>query len=128
MSTQNSSAESEGSRWRYAPGLVLLAMGIVLSQWGCLAVCTGASMEPALSRGDLCVVARSREATVGDMVLFRSGTSRRPVLHRVIAVGKDGFLHTQGDANKTPDRSGVSPTEVSGTVIAVFRLGHRLGF
>lgn len=85
-------------------------------------------MEPTLSRGDICVVARSRDATVGDMILFRSGPSRRTVLHRVVAVGTNGVLRTQGDANETPDLDAVSPDQVRGTVVAVFRPGSWLGF
>lgn len=110
------------------PGLMLLAAGIVFSQWGCFAVCTGRSMEPALLLGDVCVVARSREPTVGDMILFQSGTSNRPVLHRVVALDGGGCLRTRGDANGIPDRSTVAPAQVQGTVVAVWRLGRWLRF
>lgn len=68
------------------------------------------SMEPALSTGDLVVVApiRPLEARAGDAVTFRDPEgSDRMITHRVRAVrerGTDVSFTTKGDANNDTER------------------------
>lgn len=82
----------------------------------------GGSMRPALTNGDLVLVARQRRPGRGDIVLFRT-PGRGPVLHRVTQVAPGGSLRTRGDANQFPDAEPVSAEFVKGTVVAVLPVG-----
>lgn len=69
-------------------------------------IVAGASMEPALSRGDLVLATREASYHVGDIVAYQH-PQVGPVIHRI--VGRQGPLYTlQGDNNSwldsyTPD-------------------------
>ena len=78
-----------------------------------IVVTSGNSMEPRISKGDL-VIARERPSYgVGDVVLFRSATLGRRVLHRIVAVEGGRFV-TKGDNNDYRDPERVSPSRVDG--------------
>lgn len=62
-------------------------------------VLTG-SMEPAVPKGSLVVIARFGGWRVGDVVLYRAGGAL--VLHRIIEEG-DGVFRTKGDASQSRD-------------------------
>lgn len=86
---------------------------------------TGASMEPALRKGDICIVLKGLTVTEGDMVLYRRPPNR-PTIHRVIRVTDDGSLVTQGDANLIPDFDTVKPEQIIGPVVIVVPIGAAL--
>jgi len=113
---------------RYLDGVVWTALGAlaVVMVLGCRpAIVAGRSMEPALVPGDVCVASPWAEPRPGDVVLY-SVRSKRPVLHRVVAVGVRGELRTRGDANVSPDRDLVTSADVRGRVVAVLPLGRAL--
>jgi signal peptidase len=88
------------------------------------AVVEGASMEPALQRGDLVLVRGGGDPGVGDVVLYRDPALGVRVLHRVIRV-ENGRLLVQGDANDFVDDA--RPSEVVGSLwISVPRAGSAL--
>ena len=74
-----------------------------------------ASMEPALSAGDLAVVDRRLcEPEIGDIIAYT--LEDNVVAHRVCAASASGF-QTRGDANDTADAGLVDRSRVVGTVI-----------
>ncbi len=89
--------------------------------WMRLAIVAGGSMEPALARGDICVVVSGLAVEPGDIVLYADGASL--VLHRVHRLSESGDLWTKGDANSTRDRSPVPLDQVRGRVIFTIPLG-----
>src|SRR3990170_4108340 len=58
----------------------------------------GNSMEPAISAGDLVVVAKSGRYEAGDAVAYRSGKLDAIVLHRIVERDGDRFVF-KGDNN-----------------------------
>ena len=108
----------------HAPTAVVVAV-LLLGAWLLLApaelggatryvVVDGASMEPALSRGDLVVVRAGGEPAVGDVVLYRDPEMGVRVLHRVTDV-ENGRLILRGDANDFLDDAQPRPSEVIGS-------------
>ena len=78
------------------------------------------SMQPTAPTDSLVLVVDA-EPAVGDIALFESPESDRPVLHRIVGTTGDGdAFRTQGDANQYPDqRTGAPPVtddEIYGTV------------
>lgn len=74
-----------------------------------------ASMEPALSAGDLAVVDRRLcEPEIGDIIAYT--LEDNVVAHRVCAASASGF-QTRGDANDAADAGIVDRSRVIGTVI-----------
>lgn len=70
-------------------------------------VITSGSMQPSVSRGDLLLIKKSDDITVGDIITFRPLTGQiDSVTHRVVGIenGLDGISYlTKGDANTTTD-------------------------
>jgi len=85
-------------------------------------VVTGSSMEPALSKGDVCLVLRGQKVGAGDVVLYRRSGDRQ-VVHRVMKVGEDHRVITKGDANRAEDRDPVPRDDVVGPVVLVLPVG-----
>lgn len=83
------------------------------------AVVVTGSMSPMIEAGDLVVCRRAADYAVGDVIMFRSGTSL--VTHRIAAVTADGFT-TRGDANNVADADPVPRGAVVGRV--VFTVPH----
>jgi signal peptidase I len=81
-----------------------------------IVITSGNSMEPKLHQGDLVIVRQRPSYGVGDVVLFRSSTLGRDVLHRIVAV-EDGRFATMGDNNDHRDPGRVSPGEVHGEAV-----------
>ncbi len=81
-----------------------------------IVITSGNSMEPKLHQGDLVIVRQRSSYGVGDVVLFRSTTLGREVLHRIVAV-EDGRFVTKGDNNDYRDPGRVSPGEVNGGAV-----------
>ena len=78
-----------------------------------IVITSGNSMEPKLHEGDLAIARQRPSYGVGDVVLFRSSTLGREVLHRIVAV-EDGHFVTKGDNNDYRDPGRVSPDDVHG--------------
>lgn len=75
-------------------------------------IVAGASMEPALHRGDLVITRRTGAYEVGDVVAYRHPTVG-PVIHRIIAE-QDGRYTLQGDANDWTDSHDPTAEDVLG--------------
>src|SRR4051794_29579853 len=76
-------------------------------------VVTSGSMEPAISPGDVVLVAPEGPGIrVGSVVLF--STPEGAVTHRIAGVNADGSYATKGDANPTEDSTPLLPQHVLG--------------
>lgn len=80
-----------------------------------LTVVLSGSMEPALSVGDMLVVAPQESYEVEDVVVFQTG--RSAVVHRIISINEEGVI-TRGDANNTEDDP-IALESIKGKVIIV---------
>lgn len=115
-------------------GLVLLALAWLLLAPPALGgktsfvITTGNSMEPKLHAGDLVLVRERPSYRAGQIVLFRSSTLRRDVLHRIVAV-ENGRIVTKGDNNGYRDPGTVPLRQVYGeAVLFVPGAGRPLGW
>lgn len=77
-------------------GLAILA-ALWLSQYYRLAVVSGKSMEPSLSQGDLVVVRMGGLPQRGDIAVIDSEVLHRRIIKRVVAVGGDTVMVSDGD-------------------------------
>jgi signal peptidase len=77
------------------------------------------SMEPAISPGDVVIVA-SGPVAVGDVITYRTG-NEVPTTHRIVEE-VDGAYRTKGDANENVDAGLVDPSQVLGNVVVVIPL------
>ena len=85
------------------------------------AVVLSGSMEPALSAGDLLIIAKQTHYEIGDIVVYQDG--RVAVTHRIVAFAEDEVI-TRGDANNTADRP-IALTQIKGEVVlAIPLLGY----
>lgn len=85
------------------------------------AVVLSGSMEPALSVGDLLIVAESDSYAVGDVVVFQD--ERIAVTHRIVSMTEEEVI-TRGDANNTDDEP-MEPNRIKGKVVlAIPLVGH----
>jgi signal peptidase I len=108
-----------------APAL-FIAAGIVGNPWYQIVRIDGGSMEPAISRGDLIVVAPAPLNVEPGMVLVLT-VDGNVVTHRVVAVSSDGTVVTRGDANGVNDAWGDREVKVDGLYVATIPLlGHIL--
>jgi signal peptidase len=64
-------------------------------------IVAGASMEPALHRGDLVIARQTGDYQVGDIVTYQHPVVG-PVIHRILA-SEDGRFTLKGDANEWTD-------------------------
>ncbi len=85
--------------------LVLVGGGIVGTPWYRFVTVEGGSMAPAISRGDLILVAPAPSKVEPGMILVMS-VGGELVTHRVVAVNADGTFVTRGDANSGEQRLG----------------------
>lgn len=80
-----------------------------------LAVVEGKSMEPLLWTGDVVIVYKPNEISVGDVVIYKGRGNY--VIHRVIEVRDNCYL-IKGDNNPLPD--GCIPKElITGKVLSI---------
>lgn len=79
-------------------------------------ITSGNSMEPKLHEGDLVLTRERASYGVGDIVLFRSTTLGRDVLHRIVALEGERFV-TGGDNNDYRDPGRVAPGQVQGEAV-----------
>ncbi|AAB89589.1 signal peptidase I [Archaeoglobus fulgidus] len=78
-------------------------------------VVLSSSMEPLMHPGDLIVVKRSSDVSLGDVVAFKDPSGKKSVLitHRVVEIG-DGYFKTKGDAVEDVDPFDVHEKDVYG--------------
>lgn len=104
-------------------------------------VVVSSSMRPTFDAGDVIFVEEvpSESIEVGDVITYREGTTEVIengeidfVTHRVtevIETGDGRMFQTKGDANDTPDRQAVAPSDVLGEVrFHVPYMGHVIAF
>ena len=80
---------------------------------------SGISMQPLIIDGDKMVIDKiNNTPRVGDIVAYYVATERghQIIVHRVIAVSKNGSVKTQGDNAPEPDPGWVSPGRIIGKV------------
>ena len=79
-----------------------------------IAVVLSGSMEPQLMVDDVIIVKETGDYTVGDVVVFQTGTM--PVVHKIIEIDGDTVI-TQGIANNAPDDP-ISMGDIKGELVA----------
>jgi len=98
-----------GPRWRKAAEYLFAAvvmfvavgvLGLALTGHVPVAVVSG-SMRPAFDVGDLVILKRTSDVSVGDVVAYVA--EGRLIMHRVVEVTPGGDLVTKGDALPLPD-------------------------
>ena len=82
------------------------------------AVVLSGSMEPALSTGDLLIIAEQDAYKINDIIVFQDG--RIAVTHRIVDI-KEEHIVTKGDANNTNDAP-ISPAQIKGKVVCAIPL------
>lgn len=87
-------------------------------------VVAGGSMEPTLSRGDVCVYRRTHTVQPGQIVVFERENDEGLVVHRALTVGLRGEVRSQGDGNKVRDPGVVSADRLRGPVVLAFPTGR----
>lgn len=77
------------------------------------AVVLSGSMEPALSVGDLLIIAERESYKEGDVVVYQDG--KIAVTHRIVSITDEKVI-TRGDANNTDDAP-IAPEQIKGKVV-----------
>jgi signal peptidase I len=89
-------------------------------------VIDGASMRPLFNKGDVAVVQQQSHYKVGDIVLYRSASLHRHVLHRIVGRRGNGYV-VKGDANPYADPDHPTQAEIVGRYwFALPRVGTTL--
>ena len=84
-----------------------------------LVVATG-SMNGTINQGDMIIVKKTDDYTLGDIVTFVEEDGKFPVTHRIVNYGaEDGMFITKGDANLKADVSPISVEQIAGEVVFV---------
>ena len=84
-----------------------------------LIVATG-SMNGTINQGDMIIVKRTNDYTLGDIVTYVEAEGIYPVTHRIVNYGsQEGTFITKGDANLKADASPVSVEQIAGEVVLV---------
>lgn len=97
-------------------------MGIMVAQH--MNVVVSGSMEPVLYRGDIVIVNNNPgTAQVGDIIVYQPTWFPKPVIHRIIYIGKtpggDTFFVTKGDNNPSPDPVPVHPDQIISEAVTI---------
>lgn len=102
----------------------------VLSTRSPLMVVVSESMVPNLSVGDIIIVRGQDAYELSDIVVYRTPSYSKPIVHRIIGV-KNGYYITKGDHNNFADPGTIAPKEgirassIQGKVILVVpKLGY----
>jgi signal peptidase I len=119
-----------------AAAVAALVVGVLafLQVWPPFATVMSASMAPTIKTGDMVVLQRLHApARVGDIVAVSVPDDARArygyppvVIHRVVSIGADGQVRTQGDARPEPDPFTVPRTALTTKVIAHIPAGGRV--
>ena len=84
-----------------------------------LTVTTG-SMNGTINQGDMIVVKKTNDYSLGDIVTFVETDGAVPVTHRIVNYGPDeGTFVTKGDSNLSIDSSPISVEQIAGKVVFV---------
>lgn len=96
-----------------------LSFLLTASHFFALVIVLTDSMEPAVPRGSLAVVAKFGDWQVGDIVLYRAFGAL--ILHRVIEE-KNGMFRTKGDAAQSWDPWLIPRESIIGKVVLIIPL------
>lgn len=115
------------SRCRRLLGIVVLGSAATFLWWlwparlggdTTIVIVEGHSMEPTYHPGDLIIARHEDRYDPGDVVVFQipiPGRSRRAlVIHRLLQVGDDGRITTQGDNRANPDEFQLTVNDIVG--------------
>jgi len=109
--------------WKIPPLLFLpaafLSFLLVASHLFALVIVLTGSMEPAVPRGSLVVVAKFGDWQIGDIILYRAFNTL--ILHRVIEE-KNGVFRTKGDAAQSWDPWLVPREAIIGKAVLIIPL------
>lgn len=89
-------------------------------------VVTGASMEPNISPGDVCLYRRTHAVEPGQVIVYERERGHGLVVHRAVTVGLRGEVRTRGDANEVSDPDPVAAQDVRGRVLLALPTGRFL--
>jgi signal peptidase len=99
--------------------LVIILVAIIIALH--MNVVVSGSMEPVMYRGDIVIIGDPTNIQVGDIVVYHATWFDQPVIHRVIATGKDSngnmFYTIKGDNNPVPDPDPVYPNQIVSKVV-----------
>lgn len=98
-------------------------LALVVATHGAVVV-TGGSMEPTLSKGDVCVYRKSHKVRAGEVVVFEREDDTGLVVHRALTVGLRGEVRSQGDGNEVRDPGVVTAERLRGPVVLAFPTGR----
>ncbi len=111
------------ARRAYAVGAAFLAAVALYLTWPSplggattYVVTSGVSMRPFLHSGDLAILRRDNDYTVGDVAGYRSATLKVTVLHRIIDRRGDRFV-LKGDSNTWLDADEPQADEILGRLV-----------
>lgn len=119
--------------------IIIILYALVLTNVVNTASVEGVSMYPIFQNGAITFYIKTHEATVGNIIIFKSPTFNTYVIHRVVIVtpvgyitkGVDPISNPQTDAGMLEPISGVPPYDVlgkvaniSGYVIVIPYLGY----
>jgi signal peptidase I len=77
-------------------------------------VTDGISMHPRIHTGDLALVRPAGTYHVGDIAAYRSPSLHLTVLHRIVAISRDGGFRFKGDNNSWIDPGDISRDRIIG--------------
>lgn len=79
------------------------------------------SMVPTFSQGDILILQGEPEYDIEDIIVFAPTPDVTPVVHRIVAINKDGTYQTKGDANSNqlPFEKSIGQDTVHGKVILI---------
>lgn len=81
---------------------------------------TSGSMNGTIEQGDVIVVKKTDDYSIGDVVTYVEREGNAPVTHRIVNYGAaDGMFITKGDANLSQDLSEISVEQIAGEVVFV---------
>ncbi len=86
----------------------------------------GNSMEPRFSRGDLVIIRKATDYSVGDIVTYWDNTLPAHVIHRIVGIEQDRFL-LKGDNNGWIDITRPAFSDIVGKLwLHIPRLGKQI--
>lgn len=84
-----------------------------------LTVTTG-SMNGTINQGDMIVVKKTNDYSLGDIVTYVETDSKAPITHRIVNYGsEEGMFITKGDSNPSADILPISVDQIAGEVVLV---------
>ena len=91
------------------------------------AVVETGSMEPTIMINDFVIMKRPKDLKVNDIVSYKSGKSKREILHRIVEINGNEIV-TKGDANNTEDDP-IKREQITGKYVGTIKyLGNVIYF